>query len=147
MHFSPLSDLCHQKAELHGEVAELESAQALLRDKVQQLLEMLETRRGNVTGTVNAMDELELTVRELERVQQNLLLKRGENRQLAAHVSTLRHALNRPLVDAIEAIRRSGHIGQSGVESSLRSTRSRAEAYQDARQKAQDTVNSLLELL
>ena len=151
-----ISELCHQKAELHGTVAELESSQMQLRDRVHQLMEMLAVRRESAAAAASASsgsiegveEELEIIARELELAQQNLILKKSENRQLAAHVSALRHSLNRPLVDAVEQIRRAAS-GGGGVldETTLTNTRSRASAYQDSRRLAQEAVDALLDLL
>jgi len=139
--------LCGQKAELHGELAQLEAVQIQLHDRVAQLMLMLEDRRKSVTGDSNMEDELGLTCRELERAQENLLLKRSDCRQLASHVSALRHALNRPLVDAVEHIRRSAHFAQVKDEHSLLGSRNRSLAYQEARESAKHVVDTLLGLL
>ena len=139
--------LCRQKADLHGELAQLEAAQIQLHDRVAQLLQMLEARQRNLTGDANMEDELELMCRDLERAQENLLLKRAESRQLASHVSALRYALNRPLVDAVEHIRRSAHFAQIKDENSLLTSRNRSIAYQKARESAKHTLETLLELL
>ena len=92
-------------------------------------------------------EELERTCTELDTAQQCLLIKQSECRQLAAHVSTLRHALNRPLVDAVEHIRRTVHLAIVPDESTLLATKTRASTYQEARHNAQAAVDSLLDLL
>jgi len=142
-----INALCSQKADLHGELAQLEAMQIQLHDRAAQLLQMLEDRRRNVTGDASAGEELDLTCRELERAQENLLLKRSECRQLASHVSALRYALNRPLVDAVEHIRRSAHFAHVKDENSLLTSRNRSIAYQEARQSAKSVVETLLGLL
>ena len=142
-----INELCHQKAELHGELAQLESTQMQLQDRIARLMQMLEDRRRSVTGEASLQDELELTSHELEQTHESLLLKRAECRQLASHVAALRHALNRPLVDAVEHLRRAAHLSQVKDEYSLTSTYTRALAYQGARESAKKVVQTLLGLL
>ena len=93
-------------------------------------------------------EEREILQRECEYFQHELLLKRGEARQLAAHVSSLRHALHVPRLDSVERVRRGEeNVRRIPDEKSLVGVRQRCEVYEQTKRDAMQTLEALKALL
>jgi hypothetical protein len=126
-----------EKADVEAELQALEGQHGHLHDQVVYLTQMLESRppqgqgvSDGAGGTAGALQsERDLLREERDFFQNQLVLKRGEVRQLAAHVSSLRHALHAPQTDHIDWTRRDQNTTMLLDEQSLQTTRTRALLY------------------
>ena len=103
---------------------------------------------GGIENIGGEREEREILQRECEYFQHELLLKRGEARQLAAHVSSLRHALHVPRLDSVERVRRGEeNVRRIPDEKSLVGVRQRCEVYEQTKRDAMQTLEALKALL